>query len=141
VGDYSRKILFFNNPNQLGYWGLLTVSIFYVLSRTVRIRVAWHLVVFILGFYIVALSLGKAATLALGLLFALHFSKKWWHLILAAVCGVILLLVLQDQPFLQDLMARLTNIGEQRDDTLLEEVMRVSGIIRNICSSERVNSG
>ena len=118
AGGSGRSILFFNNPNQLGYWGLLSVSIFCVLSRTVRIRVVWHLTIFALGFYLIALSLGKAATVALGLLFILHFSKKWWHFVLAAICGAILLLVLQDQPILQELAARLSNIGEQRDDSL-----------------------
>lgn len=118
AGGSGRSSLFFNNPNQLGYWGLLSVSIFCVLSRTVNIRVVWHLVIFVLGFYLVALSLGKAATVALGLLFVLHFSKKWWHFVLAAICGAILLLVLQDQPILQDLVARLSNIGEQRDDSI-----------------------
>lgn len=118
AGAPGRDILFFNNPNQLGYWGLLSVSIFCVLSRTVSVRVIWHLVVFTLGFYLIALSLGKAATVALGLLFVLHFSKKWWHFVLAAICGAILLLFLQDQPILQELVARLSNIGEQRDDSL-----------------------
>lgn len=114
----GRSTLFFNNPNQLGYWGLLSVSIFCVLSRTVRVRVVWHLIIFLLGFYLIALSLGKAATVAFGLLFVMHFSKKWWHFVLAAICGVILLLVLQDQPIFQDLVVRLSNIGEQRDDSI-----------------------
>lgn len=116
-GGLGRISLFFNNPNQLGYWGLLTVSAFCVLSRTVSVRIIWHLIIFALGFYLIALSLSKAAIVALGFLFALHFSKKWWHFILAAICGAILLLVLHDQPILQDLVARLSNIGEQRDDS------------------------
>lgn len=116
-GGLGRISLFFNNPNQLGYWGLLTVSAFCVLSRTVSVRIIWHLIIFALGFYLIALSLSKAAIVSLGLLFALHFSKKWWHFILATICGVILLLVLHDQPIFQDLVGRLSNIGEQRDDS------------------------
>lgn len=118
VGGSGRSSLFFNNPNQLGYWGLLSVSIFCVLSRAISMRIMWHLIVFALGFYLIAISLSKAATVALGLLFVLHFSKKWWHFVLAAICGAILLLFLQDQPILQELAARLSNIGEQRDDSL-----------------------
>lgn len=118
MGSSRRSDLFFNNPNQLGYWGLLSVSIFCVLTRMVRIRMVWQIAVFLMGFYLVALSLGKAATLSLGILFVLHFSKKWWHFVLAVICGGIVLMVLQNQPILQDLATRLATIGHQQDDSL-----------------------
>lgn len=118
LGTSGRDSLFFNNPNQLGYWALLTVSIFSVVTRGIRVRLIWQLLAFALGFFLISLSLGKAATLALGILFALHFSRSWWHFVLAALFGGALLFVLQDQPLMEELTARLANIGEQRDDSL-----------------------
>lgn len=113
----ARSIMFFNNPNQLGYWALLSASVFCVLSRSLKVRTFTHLAVFALSFFLVAISLSKAATVALLLLFLLHFGRKPWHFILAAMVALISIGVVQEESFVTNLVDRLSDIGSQSDDS------------------------
>lgn len=117
LGSDFRNSLFFNNPNQLGYWTLLSALIFCILSRSVRVLILYQLAIFIIAFYLVALSNSKAATGSLVLLFLIHFSQKWWHLVLGIAFGFILFLVIQDTQLIENFILRLTS-GE-RDNTIL----------------------
>lgn len=88
-GGSNRSILFFNNPNQLGYWTLLSASIFCLLSRYIQIGLVFQLMVLAPSFYLIAISLGKAASTSFFVLMVIHFARRPSHFMIAAAVGVI----------------------------------------------------
>jgi hypothetical protein len=63
----GREQLSFNNPNQLGYFALLSISIVYLLTTAIKVR--WYVQVFayLSLVWLGAVSLSKAAMIALGM--------------------------------------------------------------------------
>lgn len=57
----TRATIFFNNPNQLGYFVLLSVSIVFSIFRTQKNRPIVLLLFIISSFYLILLSLSQAA--------------------------------------------------------------------------------
>ncbi|MFT5467906.1 MAG: hypothetical protein ACI8UO_003014 [Verrucomicrobiales bacterium] len=114
----GRETLFFNNPNQLGYWGLLSTTIFCVTMRRIRWPVLAQVFVFVAAAYLVALSLSKAAGISLALLLTLHFSKSFWQFGLFLIGSLAIVFVFQDTAIGENLANRLSNIGHQSDDSL-----------------------
>jgi hypothetical protein len=115
----TRSILFFNNPNQLGYWTLLSASIFCVLSRYLQIGLFFQIMVLAPSFYLIAISLGKAASASFFVLLIVHFVRRPSHFIVAAAFGVIGFLVFSDSGFVENLLNRLLSIGSQQDDSIV----------------------
>ena len=113
-----RQIASFNNPNQLGYWSLLSLCIFWSIAGEIRIR--WYIqaptVVCLL--YTAASSLSKASMISVALLCVLHFMKKPKLLFIALLGVAAALVVLADTSLVERVTGRLENIGEQQDDTL-----------------------
>jgi hypothetical protein len=105
-----RQALFFNNPNQLGYFALLAGTVFYLCSRQVRAGVLLETVVYVAVAFLAAVSLSKAAVVALGLLLVLVFLKRPILLLLA---GAFILVVLANVDSLTVLAEKL----ERRLDT------------------------
>lgn len=112
-----RSILFFNNPNQLGYWALLSATIFALLSKRVTVPVIVQLIFFSVTFYLVAIALGKAATVSFFFLLAIHFTRRPSHLVLAIIVGLVGFMVIQDSEMIDRLAHRLADIGGQEDDS------------------------
>ncbi len=113
-----RQIASFNNPNQLGYWSLLSLCIFWSIAGEIRIR--WYLQASIAAclLYTAAASLSKASMISVALLCVLHFLKRPQLIcigLLALAAGYI---VLEDSDLLERVSGRLQNIGDQQDDTL-----------------------
>lgn len=67
----SRNSLFFNNPNQLGYFALLSGSLYIYISRKVRQPVPFQLASYVSFFYLTLLSSSKAALVGSALLIIL----------------------------------------------------------------------
>lgn len=131
--DGQRFIGTYNNPNQLGYWSVLAASLVVV----THVRGAYFLVSAFLiscaGVF-AALSLSKAAMLAYGLVALAYFIKALEGtrrlvavcLIGGTVCGVALAYVafapsvgsVNAPPIVENAVARLTAIGQDKDDTL-----------------------
>ena len=86
-----RSLGTFNNPNQMGYWGLLILACLGVARRRERLRVT-DAAALATGCYIIAQSLSRAATAA-GLLMALAvaMSGRWKR---GAVLAIVELAVL-----------------------------------------------
>lgn len=59
--DDLRPTLFFANPNQLGYYGMLMLSIFVVLNKIERIKVIYFVLIFLSCMLVALLSASKAA--------------------------------------------------------------------------------
>jgi hypothetical protein len=114
----SRQIASFNNPNQLGYWSLLSLCIF--LCIVGRVRMKWYLQAptALCLVYAATASLSKGAMISVALLFLLRFIKKP-KLILIGLFALAPVYLVLDNSLLFDRVAhRMGGIGESRDDTL-----------------------
>jgi len=115
----ERQILFFyDNPNRLGYWALLSAAIFCIIANRMNIRILFQVPFLLVIFYLIALSLSKGGLVAMFLLLAIHFSRNIGHLLLLLMIGMIALYFLSHLTLIEDVVARLNNIGGQSDDSL-----------------------
>lgn len=115
----SRQILFFfDNPNRLGYWALLSATMFCIIANHLKVRILIQVLFLIVAFYLISISLSKAAIVALFLLLAIHFSRNIGQLLLVSIIGMIALYLLSHLTLFEDVVARLNNIGGQSDDSL-----------------------
>ncbi len=117
----GRRSLFFNNPNQLGYYGLLCATIYFICQNAVKTNYYVQIVFIGSVAYLVALSLSKAAMISFLFLILIRFITKPIYLLPAAV---ILLFSLYFESELgldkltDSVTSRLENIGEQSDDSM-----------------------
>jgi len=114
----ERQTLFFNNPNQLGYFALLSATLFCMLAKHLGVRLRYQLLVYAVFGYIVALSLSKASIIAFLVLGLMHFSRKASHVVLIFLICVPVAYLASDLPLIENVIERLQNIGEQSDDSL-----------------------
>ena len=121
----------FNNPNQLGYWGLLVMACLAVVKERAPLRVL-DILALGAGFYILMLSLSKAASISGMLLILLIIAFCRLQRASALLLSVLLMLGLVFQiasgglveRFMSlepvaNLEHRLSGIGSQEDDSLL----------------------
>lgn len=113
-----RQIASFNNPNQLGYWSLLSLCIFWSIAGGIRIR--WYVQAPTVAclLYTAASSLSKASMISVALLCVLHFLRRPKLLCVALVGVAVGFAVLEGSALFERVGGRLENIGEQRDDTV-----------------------
>jgi hypothetical protein len=113
-----RQIASFNNPNQLGYWSLLSICIFWSISG--RAKVKWYVQAPIAAclFYLAALSLSKSTIIAAVLLCGLHFIRKPKLILAGLILIVPIYLVIESSDLFERVSGRLLDIGEQSDDNL-----------------------
>jgi hypothetical protein len=121
----SRAHLFFNNPNQLGYFALIGTTLLVVCARRVPLARGAKPVGMTAGLYLAALSLSKAALIGYTILALLEWSqltrrvKARW--VLAAAVAVIALTVsgaMNRWLILSNVSARLQSVGVSSDDNL-----------------------
>lgn len=133
-GGFSggRMVVGFNNPNQLGYYALLTASLLMFSSKRVKVRFHW----FIIGIFVSAVlcfaSLSKAAIvsyfgLVVSHIILQHPNKQFKRrlivfLLLASVAGGIILQysdgLLLSNPLISAVQRRIMSIGHDSDDSL-----------------------
>lgn len=113
-----RQIASFNNPNQLGYWSLLSLCIFLCIARTAKIKWYVQATTVTCLVYTAAASLSKSAMIATALLCILHFVKKPKLLLIGLLALAPGYLVLEDSLLFERVSGRLQGIGEQEDDSL-----------------------
>ena len=114
----ERQALFFNNENQLGYWSLLSATIFCIVARQTNMRFLYQAPFLALAFYLVALSLSKGALVAVFLLLAIHFSRNFGQFVLVSIVGIVAVFLASDLSLLEHVGDRLLNIGGESDDSL-----------------------
>ena len=117
--EFKREILFFNNPNQFAYWGLLSATIYCICARQIGVRIFVQILAWIVFSYLVLLGLSKAATIALFVLAGIHFFRKPKHIFLFVVCAALLFVVAQGTEIVSNVSERLGNIGQQQDDSIM----------------------
>lgn len=115
--EMIRQTISFNNPNQLGYWSLLSLCIF--LSIANRLKFPWYIqtIVPICLCYTVALSLSKAAMLASVLTIFIHVVKNKKMLVIALIVAAIGYVALENSIIAGHVTSRIDNIGQQYDDS------------------------
>lgn len=123
----GRATQFFNNPNQLGYYGLLCLAILVSIQDKLRINRVILYWVIIAGFLLIIASLSKAAILSAVLLF-LAFAYKNRHsrqlrrINVVLLLAVVLLSVAASQENNDNLinaaLERVASIGSDSDDSL-----------------------
>jgi len=124
VGIGSRGQLFFNNPNQLGYYALLAASTLAVLQKPTGMDRAKIAAALVGCAYLAVLSASRAATLGIGILFVLLvFSNP--KLIIAGIV-VAVIVVFTGGPVV-NVIDRLQQRAEQRGD---EDFSKVRGYNR-----------
>lgn len=77
VFDFSqfRQTIFFNNPNQLGYFALCNLTIFLYLAEYYKMNKFLFILTLLSGIYLTVISLSNAAIIALVLLLIVNFFK------------------------------------------------------------------
>jgi hypothetical protein len=117
-----RSSVFFNNPNQLGYFSICALSIYFLSTKLMSIKVdsiSEHLLALIMGagcLYLSMISLSKAAMVSIAIIF---IYKYWKNPILWAVVAVTFMFglsYLSDLEVASQAIDRLVNIGGQSDD-------------------------
>ena len=88
TGAKMRSLGTFNNPNQMGYWGLLMLACIGVARRREPLRML-DAAALAMGCYVIAQTLSRAATAA-GLLMALAvaLSGRWQRSAVLAIVGL-----------------------------------------------------
>jgi hypothetical protein len=117
--DLSRSVGSFNNPNQLGFYGLCLGGFAVMFFQTKTIRLWLFLLLFCIGGFMTILSLSKAAMISYAA-YALIFLRGRQLLILASVClaGMVIAPILNLSDF--HFISRLQDIGKDSDDNLAE---------------------
>ena len=113
-----RQIIFFNNPNQLGYWSLLSASVFFLCSLRIQVHPLLKIAVALASLYLVALSLSKAALISSLVLFALVFGVRLRTIAVAVIVGLLTLVLFAGTELYENVAWRIGNIGAQKDDNL-----------------------
>jgi hypothetical protein len=112
-----RTTLWFNNPNQLGYWSLLSVSIVALAVTRIRIPTLLLLASLVAGTFLVVLCLSKAATAGMVMLFALIALRKPIVIVVALVAIGGVIATPAGGAWVDALQHRLDSVGQQDDDT------------------------
>lgn len=115
--ELSRQVLFFNNPNQLGYYCLICATVFAIGNGSRPTNFLYQGAFYIAIIFLTSISLSKAAILGVGMLMLLQARRKAGVLVvsalfLAAVIGSIEI----GQDTFNSLADRFNNIGHASDD-------------------------
>jgi len=114
-----RQTLFFNNPNQLGYFAILCAVIFLSITKHVKIKNIYQVLFYLSTMYLVVLSLSKVAILGFVILLAFLLKK---HFIMMLFVSILLMVVYpvvdEEMSLLSNLERRMDSIGQEADDSL-----------------------
>ncbi len=121
--EYSsvyRSVGSFNNPNQLGYFAVVAVSIYSVITTDQKSNLWFDILMVLIFLFIVVLSLSKAALVAVlfNIMFVL-FKDFRYAIALFGVFLAIYLLTDINHPIAHRLDSRIGTFGTQNDDNLI----------------------
>jgi hypothetical protein len=114
----SRATIFFNNPNQLGYWSLLSMSILALAVTKLKLPMWLVVAAFVCAPLITFLSLSKAAIAGIVCLFILIGLRKPIIVIAALVVMGTFVSTPTGQNYIEGVQRRFASIGQQDDDSL-----------------------
>ena len=130
-GGFSggRTTVGFNNPNQLGYYGLLIICILIYTAKKLEVKIKWYILGICCSLVLVLASLSKAAILStIGVIVfslisnykTILFTRKYVFLFLVGTLVFSYLYVFGKSqiPLLQSVERRISSIGQDYDDSL-----------------------
>ena len=118
-GGSARATVFFNNPNQLGYFALLSASLLVVGARYLGLSLLVTSLGFAASVYLALISLSKAAIFATLLLAVIFSAKRLSVLAAASVLLIVGFFTTDIAPSVVERASmRMSNIGQQEDDSL-----------------------
>ena len=113
----ARQSLMFNNPNQLGYFGILSAIILHVVSSRVGVH-SWLQDLSVAGCAaLVILSLSKSAIVAMVLFVIIRLPSRPRGTLALVLVGVIVVATTGLQGNIADVTERLSGIGVDMDDS------------------------
>jgi len=114
-----RKTLFFNNPNQLGYFAVLCAVIFFIISQDIKIKDIYQVLFYLSTMYLVVLSLSKAAILGFAIFLVYLFKKRFMVLLFISILLMVVYPVVDgEMKLLSNLESRMSSLGLESDDNL-----------------------
>ncbi len=122
-----RLVMFFNNPNQLSYYALVSISILLVIHFEFKQNKKLHNILFLLatfsGFVLIIGSLSKAAILSslfILMIYSWKTNKKIALLVLPFFIGIIIYNIsyFQDLALIDNAVNRIEGVGTANDDSL-----------------------
>jgi hypothetical protein len=115
----ERQVAFFNNPNQLGYYALLSASVLAIAREYRALSRTAYLTGMLCAVWLCALALSKAALVAIAVLLLIETSRKRVDvpLLLGAILATIAVSGAVDLVVLENVIARLQDIGAASDDS------------------------
>jgi len=125
--DYYRRSLTFNNPNQLGYWSLLTATSIFILKDKIKMTLINNFLFYGSIFsimYFTFISLSKAATFSILILIVLNSLKNKILIVFIMVFGFYIYTnydkyTSDENGTLVKLEKRINETGEANDDNLV----------------------
>ena len=116
--EFKRQELFFNNPNQLGYWSVLSAAMFLYLSQ--KMQISFILKVFFAAFVLIAagLSLSKAAIISIVLLYLIYNSRNPIVIVLFIASLIGLVIFASEVEQVSNVIDRIASIGSSNDDNI-----------------------
>jgi hypothetical protein len=114
-----RQTIFFNNPNQLGYYALLAAAVVAYCAGVVRPKPAVVVAALCGCLFLALISLSKAAIIGAVLILALEgFRRPKLGLALAAALVIFATAVPVGNKIVTTAVGRIESIGDQGDDTI-----------------------
>lgn len=115
----SRQTLFFNNPNQLGYFAILCAVIFLSITEHVKIKNIYQALFYLSTMYLVVLSLSKVAILGFVILLVYLLKKHFIMLLFILILLMVVYPVVDEEmSLLSNLERRMGSLGQETDDSL-----------------------
>lgn len=122
---FFRRAVTFNNPNQLGYWALMSMTVLFILKKTLSLnKVKYFNVIFALGIlmtlYLSLISLSKASVISIIILIAVNSIRNFKVIIFMSLLSIASFsyIELGEDNFVSKIEKRLSNIGKANDDNL-----------------------
>ena len=114
-----RQILFFNNPNQLGYYALICATLFAIINTQYKVKLIYEYLFYLMVGYLVFLSLSKAAIVGLVILFIVLLKRRFKLTILLMLTLLVIYPIVDTyNPILTNVVNRVEDIGHARNDNL-----------------------
>lgn len=121
-----RAILFFNNPNQLGYFSVLAATLIFMVQASTKKYLGLAMGGYACALYVSALALSKAALVSMvsvPLIFLFGSKSNVGSKLIAIIfCGLLVIsgVFLVNDQVIDRLEARFSNFGAQQQDDSLE---------------------
>ena len=123
--DTLRRTVTFNNPNQLGYWALMIMTLFFILKNILSLeKIKYYNILFIssilMTLYLTIISLSKAAAISIIFLFIFNSINNYKILSFLALISIAIFsyVELHEDNIISRISHRINDIGEASDDNL-----------------------